>query len=183
MSLRVTRLLTRLGQWLKRKLRQVQHTMSHCGVLSGRGTQTKCWTCNFATSGSSSTVIPKFFSSERGKTKWTHHSSQVHQPWQNMVDLLDSGQMQLSLQVTVSELANMKDFATTAEFYRNAIIPCMLLESFDCRSRSERPCAAKVQDNMCWMVGKIQWEVVTIHAVKVLVQNQPASGVQESSVQ
>ena len=46
---------------------------------------------------------------------------------------------------------------TTAEFRRNAIIPCMLLEYFDCRSRSNRPCAAKVQNNVWWMVGKIQW--------------------------
>ena len=47
--------------------------------------------------------------------------------------------------------------AATAEFRRNATIPRMLLESFDCRCRSNRPCAAKVQNNVCWMVGKIQW--------------------------
>ena len=44
-----------------------------------------------------------------------------------------------------------------AEFRRNGKIPCMLLESFGCRSRSNRPCAAKVQNNVSWMVGKIQW--------------------------
>ena len=41
MSLLLTRLLTRLGRWLRRKIRQVQYTMSHCGVLSWRGVQTK----------------------------------------------------------------------------------------------------------------------------------------------
>ena len=61
MSLRVTMLLTRLDRWLIRKIRQVQHNMSRCGVLSWRGIQTKSWTCNFISFWTSPTVIPKFF--------------------------------------------------------------------------------------------------------------------------
>ena len=45
---------------------------------------------------------------------------------------------------------------TTAKFFRNAIIPWMLLKSFPCRSWSNRSCAAKVQNRVCWMVGKVQ---------------------------
>ena len=47
MSPWVTRSLTQLGRWLIRKIRQVQHNVSHCGVLSWRRIQTKSWTCNF----------------------------------------------------------------------------------------------------------------------------------------
>ena len=47
MSLWVSRILTRLGRDLTRKIRQVEHNMSHCGVLSWRGIQTKNRTCNF----------------------------------------------------------------------------------------------------------------------------------------
>ena len=47
MSPWVTRSLTQLGRWLIRKIRQVQHNVSHRGVLSWRRIQTKSWTCNF----------------------------------------------------------------------------------------------------------------------------------------
>ena len=50
-------------------------------------------------------------------------------------------------------------FVTTAKFRRNTVIPCILLKYFDCRSRSNRPCAAKVQNHVCWMVGKISMEL------------------------
>ena len=43
-----------------------------------------------------------------------------------------------------------------AEFRRNAILPCMLLESFDCRSSSNRPKTTKIQNHMCWMAGKME---------------------------
>ena len=50
-------------------------------------------------------------------------------------DVVGKWIMQLSMQVSVSELANTKDlYITTAEFRPNAIIPCMFLEYFDCRS-------------------------------------------------
>ena len=39
---------TRLGRWLIRKLREVQHNMSHCGVLSWKGVQAKSWTCTLS---------------------------------------------------------------------------------------------------------------------------------------
>ena len=47
--------------------------------------------------------------------------------------------MQLSLQVSVSELANTIDFVTTAKFRRNAVVPCMLLESLDPIDRVQGP--------------------------------------------
>ena len=43
----VSRSLTRLGYWLVLKTRQVQHHMSHCGVLSWGRVQAKSWTRNF----------------------------------------------------------------------------------------------------------------------------------------
>ena len=47
MSPWVTGLLTRLGRWLTRKIRQVQHNTSHCGVLRWKRIQAESWTCNF----------------------------------------------------------------------------------------------------------------------------------------
>ena len=81
MSPWVTRLLTRLGHWLIRKIRQVQHDMSHCGVLGWRRVKAKSWTCNFVSFlGPVQWTYPNF-SSEAGKTRWSHHLSQAHQPW------------------------------------------------------------------------------------------------------
>ena len=42
----VTSPLTRLGRWLVRNTRQVQHNMSYRGVLSWKRIQAKSWTCN-----------------------------------------------------------------------------------------------------------------------------------------
>ena len=89
MSLRVIRSLTRLGGWLIRKIRQVQHNMSHCGILSWRGKQAKRSACN---------LVPlriQFnsrteFSHLKKRKKEVHHLSQAHQPWLNMVVLLES---------------------------------------------------------------------------------------------
>ena len=63
----------------------------------------------------------------------------------------------MPLSKQVSEFVNTKVFVAGAEFRCNAMIPWMFLESFDCQSRSNRPCAAKVQNNVCWIIGKIQW--------------------------
>ena len=73
-----------------------------------------------------------------------------------MVDLLEKRIMPIFLAGFCLAVGEHERFVTTTEFRRNAIIPRMLLESFDCHSWSNRPCAAKVQNNMCWMVGKIQ---------------------------
>ena len=51
-----------------------------------------------------------------------------------------------------------KGLCATAKLCRNAIIQRMFLELSDCRSWSNWPCAAKIQNNVCRMVGKIQWD-------------------------
>ena len=58
--------------------------------------------------------------------------------------------MKLSLHVSVSELTNTKELFTTAEFRRNAIIPCMLLESFEtvCSQGPEPRVSDGWQDSM-----------------------------------
>ena len=81
MSPWVTGSLTRLGRWLIRKIRQFQHNMSHCGVLSWTRVQAKAGHVILSPFGSSSIVRTQVFSSERGKTRWAHHLSQVHQRW------------------------------------------------------------------------------------------------------
>ena len=59
--------------------------------------------------------------------------------------------MQLSMQVSVSELANTKDLL---QRQNSVVVPH---ESFDCRHRSNRPCAAMIQNHVCRIVGKVQW--------------------------
>ena len=130
MFLWVTRLLARFGRWLIRKIRQVQHNMSLCAVLSWTGIQTKSWTCNFVS-----------FWIQGGHITCLKHINHAG----------------CCLRVGDHEI-----LIATAEFRRNTIIPCMLLEFFECRSRSNRPCAAKVQNNVCWMVVKTQWSGAAI---------------------
>ena len=65
--------------------------------------------------------------------------------------------MLFSLQVSVSEVANTNGLL---EGQNSVVMPkfhACFFESFDCRSRSIRPCAANVQNNVFWMVGKSQW--------------------------
>ena len=65
--------------------------------------------------------------------------------------------MHLSQQVSVSELANTKDLLQRQNC-RNAVIQRMFLESFDCCSWSNWPCAAKIQNNVRRVVGRVQWD-------------------------
>ena len=108
MSLWVTKLLPRLGLWLVRKIRQVQHNMSHCGVLSWRGIQARSWTCNFVS----------FWIQFNSRTQVSQRQNSVVMP------------------------------AYHARFLNLSIVD---LDPIDR--------AAKVQNNVCRMVGKIQWSL------------------------
>ena len=137
MSLRVTRLLTRLDCWLIRKTRQVQHNLFHCGVSSRRGKETKSWTRNFGPLLDPVQLSYPSFSSQReqdGHITCLEYINLCRKWW------------------NIWKVKNATFFES-----RNSITPCMRLVSFDSRSRSNRPSAAKIQNNMCWMVGKIQW--------------------------
>ena len=154
MSLWVTRLLTRLGRWLIRRIRQVQHYVPVWSARLERNSDQKldmsfCLLLDL--------VQPSYasFSPERGKQdghitclKHINLSGTWWCCWK-----VDNATLHAGFCLRVGEHERL---VTTAEFRRNAIIPRMLLESFDCRSRSNRPCAAKVQNNVCCMVGKIQ---------------------------
>ena len=101
----VTRSLTRLGRWLVCKTRQVQHNMSHCGVLSWGGVQAKNWTMNFCLFfGSSSTVILNIFHNKMGTSPVSSTST-----LEEHGGAVGKWIMQLSMQVSVSELPNTKD--------------------------------------------------------------------------
>ena len=156
MSLWVPRLLKRPGRWLIRKICQVQHNMSHCGVLSWRGTQTKNWTCNFVSFWIQFNSRTQIFHLREGKQdghitclKHINLSRTWWRCWK-----VDNATLHASFCLRVGEHERL---VTTAKCRRNTIIPCMLLKSLDCRSRSNRPCAAKDQNHVCSMVGKIQW--------------------------
>ena len=101
-SLRVTRLLARLGCWLIRKTRQVQHNMSHCGVLSWRGIQTKSWRCTFVSLRIQFNSGTPIFHLRKGKQNG-HIMCLKH------IMVEHGGVVGNSLQVSVSELANTKD--------------------------------------------------------------------------
>ena len=45
---------------------------------------------------------------------------------------------------------------SSAEFRCNSKIPCILLKSLDCSSRSSRSCESQIQKHVCRVVGKIQ---------------------------
>ena len=131
MSLSVTRLLTRLGRWQIRKIREGQLNMSHCGVLSWRGKQTKSWTCNFVS----------FWIQFNSRTQIFHlrEEKQVeHITCLKHINLsrtwwccwkVDSATLHARFCLQVGEHERLIE---TAEFRRNAIIPCMFLESFGC---------------------------------------------------
>ena len=153
--------------------------MSHCGALSWRGIQTKSWTCN----------VVSFWIQFNNRTQVLHlreGKQDGHITCLKLINLsrtwwccwkVDNATLHAGFCLPVGE---HERFVTTAEFRRNAVIPCMLLESFDCRSRSTRQCAAEIQNNVCWMFSRFNG-VATIHAVRAFEQNDPASGVQESS--
>ena len=67
MFLWVTRSIARFIRWLIRKTRQVQHNMSHCGILAGEENKPKAGHVILSLFGSSSKVILKFFIWEGGK--------------------------------------------------------------------------------------------------------------------
>ena len=130
--------------------------MSHCGVLSWSGIQTKSWTCNFVSFGVQNKSQTQVFHLREGKQDG-HITCLKHinfgRTWWNCWKV-NNATLHAGFCLRVGEHERL---VATAEFRPNAIMPCMLLESFDCRSRSTRPCAAKVQNNMCWMVGKVYW--------------------------
>ena len=129
----VTRLLTRLGRWLKRKIREVQHNTSYCGVLSWRGLQTKSWTCNLVSLwiqfNSRTQVFHLREGKEDGHITCLWHINLCRTLW-NCWKVNDA----TFLAGFCLRVGKHERFVTTAEFRRDAIIPCMLLESFDCRS-------------------------------------------------
>ena len=100
---------TRLGCWLIRKTRQVQHNMSYCGVLSLRGIQATSWTCIFVSfwiQFNSHTQV--FHLRERENKMCTSHVSSTSPLVENGA-VVGKWIIQRSLQVSVSELANTKD--------------------------------------------------------------------------
>ena len=105
--------------------------------------------------GSSSIVVPRFLiwgSENKIGTSLVSSTS----PMVAHGGVVGKWTMQLSKQVSVSEFANTKGFVATAKFCLDTMIPCMFLKSFDCWSRSNRSCAAQIQNPVCRMVGKIQ---------------------------
>ena len=156
MCLWVNRLLTRPGRWLIRKIRQVQHNMSHCGVLSWRGIQTKKRACKLVSFWIQFNIRTQVFHRREG-TQDGHITCLKHinlrRTWWCCWKV-NNATLLAGFCLRVGEHERL---ITIAEFRRNAIIPCMLLESFDCGSRSNRPCAAQVHNNVCWMIGKVHW--------------------------
>ena len=133
MSPWVTRSLTRLGRWLIRKTRQVQHNVSHCGVLSWRGVQATSWTCYFVSIWVQFNGHTQFFHLRKGKQDG-HATCLKHinlgRTWWCCWKV-DNATFHAGFCLGVGEHERL---IATSKFRRNAIIPCMLLESFDCRS-------------------------------------------------
>ena len=145
MSLWVARLLPRLGRWLIRKLRQVQHHMSHCGA-AGEEDRPKAGHAISSPFASNSIVVPNF-SPERERKHKMGTSPVSNRSWR-FGWKVDHATLHAGFCLRVGEHERL---ATTSEFPRNAINTMHVLGSFDCRSRSNRPCAAKVQNNVCWL--------------------------------
>ena len=131
--------------------------MSLCRVFSWRRVQTKSWTCILSPFGSNSIVIPKLFIWGRDDRIGTSPVSSTSTLVEHE-SVVGKWMIQLSQQVSVSELANTKDLLQRQTICRDATIQRMFLEPSDCRSWSNWPCAAKIQNNVCWMVGKVQSE-------------------------
>ena len=108
MFLWVTRSIARFKRRLTHKTRQVQHNMSHCGILAGEENKPKAGHVILSLFGSSSKVIPMFFI-------WEGENKTGTSPVSSTSTLVEHGGvvgkwiMQLSMQVSVSELANTKD--------------------------------------------------------------------------
>ena len=155
MFLWVTRSIARFSRRLIHKTRQVQHNMSHCGILAGEEKQAKSWERN----------LVSFWIQFKGHTQVFHlrrRQQDGHVTCLKHVNLgrtwwcrwkVDDATFHAGFCLGVGEHEGL---ITTAKFRRSTIIPCMLLQSFDCRSRSNRPCAAKVKNHVCRMVSKIQ---------------------------
>ena len=109
MSLRVTRLLTRLGRWLIRKIRQIQHIMSHRGVLSWRRIQTKSWTCNFVSLRIQFISRAQFFHLRERENKMGTSPVSSTSTLVQHGGIVGKWIMQLSLPVSVSEFPNTED--------------------------------------------------------------------------
>ena len=73
-----------------RKTREVQHNVSHCGVLSWRRVQAKSWTCNFVSLWIQFNSRTQIFHLVKGEQDGEHHLSQARQLWWNMEVLLES---------------------------------------------------------------------------------------------
>ena len=155
MFLWVTRSIARFSRRLTHKTRQVQHNMSHCGIIAGEENKPKAGHVILSLFGYSSKVIPKFFI-------WEGDNKMGTSPVSSTSTLVEHGGvvgkwiMQLFHAGFCLGVGEHEGLIATAKFRRNTIIPCMLLQSFDCRSRSNRPCAAKVKNHVCRMVSKIQ---------------------------
>ena len=131
MFLWLTRSLNRLGRWLIRKTRQDQCNMSHCGVLSRRRVQAKSWTSNFCfLLGPVQWSYPNFSlgGGNRHITCLKHIS--LSRTWWCCWKVNDT---------TFHEgfclgVGNHEGLIARVKFCRDAIIQCMFLESFNCRS-------------------------------------------------
>ena len=113
----------------------MQHNISHCGVLSWRS-----WTCNcvsFWIQFNSRTQV--FHLRQENKMGISPVSSTLNlsRTW-CCCRKVDNATLHACFCLRVGEHERL---IATTEFRRNAIIPCMLLEAFDCRSQSNRPCA------------------------------------------
>ena len=108
MFLWVTRSIARFSRRLIHKTRQVQHNMSHFGILAGEENKPKAGHVILSLFGSSSKVIPKFFIWEGENKMGTSLVSSTS----TLVEhggVVGKWIMQLPMQVSVSELANTKD--------------------------------------------------------------------------
>ena len=155
MFLWVTRSIARFSRWLIHKTRQVQHNYVPLWNLSWRRKQAKSWARN----------LVSFWIQFKGHTQVFHlrrRKQDGHVTCLKHINLgrtwwcrwkVDNATFHAGFCLGVGEHEGL---ITTAKFRRNTIIPCMLLQSFDCRSRSNRPCAAKVKNHVCRMVSKIQ---------------------------
>ena len=145
------------------KIRQVQHNMLHCGVLSWRGLQAKSWTCHFVSLRIQINGHTEVFHLRKGKTRWARHLSQAHSTLVEHV-VVEKWIMQASMQV-LSELANTQELL---QRQNSVVIPkyhaCFLnlsiapLDPIDrVQPRSWTMCVVR----LAWFNG-----VATIHAVE-----------------
>ena len=129
--------------------------MSNCGVLNWRRVQTKSWTSYF--------VSLRIQSNSR--TQVFHLRKRKQNRYITCLTYINLGRTRLCCWKVNNAtfqtgfcfgVGKHEGFVTTAKFCRYTIIPRRFLKSFCCSSRSNRSCAAQIQNYVCRMVSKIQ---------------------------